>query len=234
MKALFLLLSLREGASLNMLEARLASEGQRLRSALQAHLCRQRRGIRIPDDPFASTEHGSAVPRVTFAAAVQVLLDDDTPTTMMVSTVDGMGKRLADWIDASQSAALICEHHAITSGSAPLWLVYVMRRRPDLTHDEFSDYWLNTHAAFGEAAGALGYCQDHADLAASAEACAAAGVGITDIDGIAESRFQDIAHFQRLMSQPSVAEDALEDETRFVDHGKTIATLTRVAYEFDE
>jgi hypothetical protein len=168
-----LLLRLREGQSPNLLEARLASEGQTIRSRLSGEGCRQLRAIRIADDPFASTEHEDSV-GTGFDAVLQVAMRPDADAALLVGAVKGASERLGDWIDPSRSAALIGQQHVIVPGEGPIWLVYAIRRLPELTREAFLDHWLHKHADIARAVpGLTGYCQVHADPEASRAAAEA-------------------------------------------------------------
>jgi hypothetical protein len=216
-----LLLRLREGQSPNLLEARLASEGQTIRSRLSGMGCRQLRAIRLADDPFASTEHGDSV-GTGFDAVLQVAMRPDADAALLVGAVKGASERLGDWIDPSRSAALIGQQHVIVPGEGPIWLVFL-------------DHWLHKHADIARAVpGLTGYCQVHADPEASRAAAEAAGFSIADFDGAAECCYADVGQFLAQMAEPEVSSRALEDEKLFIDHDRTSAVLTRVAYRVND
>lgn len=234
MLVLDLLLRLREGQSPNLLEARLASEGQTIRSRLSGEGCRQLRAIRLADDPFASTEHGGSV-AAGFDAVLQVAARPDADPALLVGAVKGASERLGDWIDPSCSAALIGQRHVIVPGDGPIWLVYAIRRLPELTREAFLDHWLHKHADIARTVpGLTGYCQVHADPETSRAAAEAAGFAIADFDGAAECCYADVDQFLAQMAEPEVSSRALEDERLFIDHDRTSAVLTRVAYRVND
>jgi uncharacterized protein (TIGR02118 family) len=91
-------------------------------------------------------------------------------------------------------------------------LVYVFKRKPGLSVEEFQRYWRETHGPIAaKIPGVRRYVQCHT-LPALYE-----NHGQPAYDGAAELWFDDLASFQRAAGSPEVAA-AIEDERAFIDH----------------
>jgi len=105
-------------------------------------------------------------------------------------------------------------------------LVFLLRRKPDLSLEAFQDYWRNTHAPLvakhQTSVGMLRYVQVHALDDPMNEAMAKARDGVMEppYDGVAELWWESEQELVSIMSTPQ-AQDAgaelLEDEGRFID-----------------
>lgn len=103
-------------------------------------------------------------------------------------------------------------------------LVFCLRRRPELTREEFQKYWLEKHGplvrARAEAIGALRYVQVHTgydDLNAGLQASRGAP---DPFDGVAELWFEDRAALERSFSEDAARKagaELLDDEKNFID-----------------
>lgn len=103
-------------------------------------------------------------------------------------------------------------------------LTFCLRRRPDLTAEEFQAYWLETHGplvqARAEALGVLRYVQGHTiDASGLHRSLQARNGGAPEpFDGTAELWFHSLADF--LAASPDgrqAAEELLADEKNFID-----------------
>jgi len=56
------------------------------------------------------------------------------------------------------------------------------------------------------------------------------GVGINDFEGTAEGSYESLDDFLKIMSLPEVAQRALEDEKKFIDHSRSSIGLYHVAW----
>lgn len=104
-----------------------------------------------------------------------------------------------------------------------LKLTFALVRRPDLTREQFQDYWLNTHAplvaSVRETLRIRRYVQLHSLPAETSAALRDVRGGPEGFDGVAQlwwDSFEDMAS-----AEPRAAREAgallLEDEKRFVD-----------------
>ena len=102
-------------------------------------------------------------------------------------------------------------------------LTFALVRRPELTREQFQDYWLNTHAplvaSVRQALRIRRYVQLHSLPAETSAALRDVRGGPEGFDGVAQlwwDSFEDMAS-----AEPRAAREAgallLEDEKRFVD-----------------
>jgi EthD domain len=108
-------------------------------------------------------------------------------------------------------------------------LLYCLRRRPELTLQEFQQHWAGHHSRFGRASRqVLRYVQYHALLDDPIrQALPQAGAGEehpAPYDGMAAAWFQSPEALAQSMTSPDVAA-ALEDEKLFIDHSRSSAVL---------
>ena len=104
-----------------------------------------------------------------------------------------------------------------------LKLTFALVRRPDLTREQFQDYWLNTHAplvaSVRETLRIRRYVQLHSLPAETSAALRDVRAGPEGFDGVAQlwwDSFEDMS-----AAEPQAAREAgallLEDEKRFID-----------------
>ena len=183
--------------------------------------------LRIPDDPFASANPGMR----PFDATLE-LRSASTSDGRLVSSLDGLGERIAAVAHVDLSAALIgIDHRIVPSDSDPVRYQYAMRRRADLTHAQYVAHYLQVHAEFGrKQPGVLGYTQFHVDPDLSRRAAAAAGVGLWAFDSISELHLDAIRTFTDAIARmPAAAVSApLLDEENFVDRANSVSFVTRL------
>ncbi|MFT4571729.1 MAG: hypothetical protein ACI8TX_001216 [Hyphomicrobiaceae bacterium] len=103
-------------------------------------------------------------------------------------------------------------------------LVFCLRRRPQLTREEFQTYWLNTHGPIvrerAKAIGALRYVQVHTSHDDFNDLLRAGRKGPEAYDGVAELWFADRAALEQALSSTAGAKagaELLADERNFVD-----------------
>lgn len=103
-------------------------------------------------------------------------------------------------------------------------LVFCLRRRPDLSLEQFDAYWRDVHGPLvREHAGILGvrrYVQHPAGYSGVAQALGAARGGMASIDGVAQAWYDSIESFVEHGRDPEVRRVAAiitEDESRFID-----------------
>lgn len=121
------------------------------------------------------------------------------------------------------SSLALMDRHVILPGRDRIRLFFGLRRLLGLTLGEFHDYWLNHHADYGRRMiPPYSYHQLHARPRLAAALAAAAGLPASDLDGSVEVDFPDVDALVRQLSRPDVAQDALADERRFIDHGRSM------------
>jgi len=112
-------------------------------------------------------------------------------------------------------------------------LVFCLRRRDDVTEEEFHRYWLEEHgplvAKHADALGVRRYIQVHTAFPGFNDALAAAREAPERFDGVAELWFDSAeALTGRASTEESraAAQALLEDERRFIDHRRSPIFLT--------
>lgn len=151
-------------------------------------------------------------------------------TPALVAAVDGLASRLGDALDAAASTALVgVEHLIVGATGAPVRYQYLMRRRPDFTHDAYLKRYREGHAPFGvRTPGHLGYVQVHVDPEASARAAGASGLGVCDFDSVSELHLASVGAFLRALAGSSIGPEAIADEEHFVDRPRSFDLASRV------
>jgi hypothetical protein len=168
------------------------------------------------DTVLGDSLHGRALAGRAAYDAVVFVTGEEQPATLRQ-----LAPLLAGCVDTASSAAIAGIAHDITSGTERSRLVFSLRRRSDLTRAEFHDYWFNRHAAGPRERGQpSGYDQLHADEEASAAAAQAAGLAVSDHDGVALFKCAEFESKARAFHHPATLE-ALEDERRFIDHQRS-------------
>jgi uncharacterized protein (TIGR02118 family) len=110
--------------------------------------------------------------------------------------------------------------------------VMCITRHPEMTRDEFQDYWLNKHGPFfQENAGAMRakkYVQSHTLDTPLNEGLRESRGMLPAYDGVAEVWFESEEELIEGMSSPEgqqLGAALLEDERNFIDHSKSCAFI---------
>ena len=110
--------------------------------------------------------------------------------------------------------------------------VMCIARHPDMTREEFKDYWLHRHGPFFmENAGAMRakkYVQSHTMDTPLNEGLRSSRNMMPEYDGIAEVWFESEEELVAGMSSPEgqkLGAALLEDEGNFIDHAKSSAFI---------
>ncbi len=113
-------------------------------------------------------------------------------------------------------------------------LVYCVRRRADLSAQEFHDYWLNSHGPLVcKHAATLGiqrYVQTHTFDSEQNELLRQSRGTEESYDGLAEIWLTSEADFEKTIATPeaqSAARALMEDEANFIDFSRSAIFLTR-------
>ena len=113
-------------------------------------------------------------------------------------------------------------------------LIICVTRRPDLTLEQFQDYWQNKHAPlfmkFADRYRTKRYVQCHTiDTPMNEGIRESRGMGPA-FDGVGEVWFESEEDFVEAMSTPEgqeLSEWLLKDEANFLDHARCSAFITR-------
>ncbi len=109
-----------------------------------------------------------------------------------------------------------------------------LTRRPDISREQFQDYWLNKHGPFfvenAAVMGAKKYVQSHTIDTPLNDGMRTSRGMMPEYDGVAEVWFESEADLMAAMSSPemqNLSAALLEDEGNFIDHSKSSAFLVR-------
>lgn len=112
--------------------------------------------------------------------------------------------------------------------------VMCITRHPNMTCEEFKDYWMNKHGPFFmENAGAMRakkYVQSHTIDTPLNEGLRSSRGMQAEYDGVAEVWFESEDELMEGMSSPEgqkLGAALLEDEGNFIDHSKSSAFIVR-------
>lgn len=113
-------------------------------------------------------------------------------------------------------------------------LIMCLHRRPEITRQQFLDYWLNKHGPFFQENAAVmrskRYVQSHTIDSPLNDAMRASRGMQPEFDGVAEVWFESEDDLIAAMSTSEMQElsaKLLEDEANFVDHARSSAFLVR-------
>ena len=119
-------------------------------------------------------------------------------------------------------------------------LVYCLRRRADVSPEEFYRYWLDTHGPkvknAAEAMRALRYIQSHTCGPELNQAFVASRGLAPAYDGITEVWWNSIEDLKSAMASPAGAEAMAmlrEDESRFIEFSQSCVFMTTEHLIFD-
>lgn len=110
--------------------------------------------------------------------------------------------------------------------------VMCLMRHPDMSREEFKDYWMNKHGPFfmanADAMGAKRYVQSHTLESPLNEGLRSYRRMLPEFDGVAEVWFDSEEALIAGMSSPEGQElgaALLEDEKNFIDHARSSAFI---------
>lgn len=165
-----------------------------------------------------------------FDAAYQLRSSHADSLAALADGIQEVVEQLSAWINRTTSAVLVGTEIAITQGSGPIEIIMPLRRQRELSPDDFMHNWFIQHAALSDDVQGVRYRQSHVDIDATNRLAQAVGIGLGDIDGVTEAFFLSSEEALMVMSQPQVANEAIEDEKRFIDHGRSQFGFYRVAH----
>ena len=107
-------------------------------------------------------------------------------------------------------------------------LTFCLRRLPHLTVEEFQEYWLNNHAPLAarhaETLNIRRYIQTHTLATPINDLFAKSRNAPEPYDGVAELWFDSLESMAAGGATPegrTAAKELLEDERKFIDHGRS-------------
>ena len=216
---IMLLLMKRTDVDANMLEAKMAEAWERVKKRLPTGV-RHRRTLHLAEDPTQQIAHAAEATAAppAFDATFEIG-GPDVAWKALLPIVKEIPKHFGDVVDPAKSAVVAGVEHLIIPGEDKLTIIFALRRLPGMTLEAFQDHWLNIHANIGRSVpNLMGYRQFHTDVSPNLDSASATGLGLSDFDGVAQSFFKSVDDFLKIMSQPEVVKDAIEDEKNFIDH----------------
>lgn len=119
-------------------------------------------------------------------------------------------------------------------------LVYVIRKRADVSEKEFHNYWLHEHGPLvtrlAKAIGARKYIQSHTILADAGASVSQSRKMAEPYDGITEVWWDSVEAMQAGTSTPEGQEAGrllLQDESKFIDFARSTIFFTDEHLIFD-
>lgn len=103
-------------------------------------------------------------------------------------------------------------------------LTIAVKKKADISVEDFHDYWRTTHAELIKGLGISRYIRKYVQCHTAAEEYAA---GEPAYDGTAEVWFDSAADKEKFLADPEFAEKVVPDNLKFADMEKTVFFLTR-------
>ena len=222
MRKVQFLLALSEDASISALKSVL--QGQR--SFVDRHEGASYR-LAIRDAASRAVMPSMGVPE--FDEVLELGVPDEAGDQPLVDAATALGPALKGLIDPTRSALHLGQEYSLRERQGPFQLFRIMRRKAILTNEQFSDHFLHVHSIYGKLVpGAPGYRQLHRSHEATLTAAKAAGVDISNIDGVAQLIFPDAASIKLLGTDPEITEATTTDGRLFVDRTGAMGMIASV------
>jgi hypothetical protein len=162
-----------------------------------------------------------------FDAVFELNAPDRASLPALVSALVEFRTVAGHLVDSARTAAAAGTDVVVVDGTGPVHLVYGMRAKAGTSHEEFSRFWEQQHTTVARfTPGLAGYRQLHADPELSKAAAAAAGVGLSDVDGVAIEWFATLPDFCSAVGAPvDFKERAKSSEGQFNDIDRATAIV---------
>ncbi|MEE3328790.1 MAG: EthD domain-containing protein [Myxococcota bacterium] len=173
------------------------------------------------EDPFRMT--GAGQPARAFDASVGIQMEAGDAFAQFETQVAGLASKLKALVYADLSAVQLGSNRVfIESPPTPVRYQYCMRRRTDLTPEEYFQHYEEVHSQFGlKTQGIRGYTQLHLDAEFTKRGCESAGFGLWQYSSVSILQLDSVSEF--LASGQANAETGFaEDEEKFVDRANSI------------
>jgi hypothetical protein len=142
--------------------------------------------------------------------------------TSLTKAVTALSRKLGNLAPDSQCRVVGTKQFQILEGDGPIAIFYGLRRLPSLDRAGFQDYWLNHHADIGrKLIPPYSYFQCHTDAEFTCQLQNESGHRVWDVDGIVWVHFPDRDACDRQLAREDVAEIAIADELKFIDHNRS-------------
>jgi hypothetical protein len=180
--------------------------------------------IRLEDDIFG--------PCTPYRGTIEIVANEIDHADI-ASLVSGIGDRFGDRIHADLSTALVgVDKVFIEPQKTPVRYQYLLRRNAEFSHERYLDYNEKIHSQFGlKTPGTSGYVQLHLDLEASKALAAAAGVGVWEVDSVAELYLDSVESFVSALGGLENDGGAREDAGVFIDMARSYEFASLVDWQ---
>jgi hypothetical protein len=163
---------------------------------------------------------------------VTLELRTEAETSAIVAVLEGIARDLPSAQPERSTVLVGTALWFIPCAPRPVRFQYLMRRRPDLSHEAYLKHYAEIHSAFGFKVRAVdGYDQLHVGPIDSAQAVTASGFGACDFDGVSQLHLPSLARFV-LASPINAASGSLEDQRRFVALERSAMFSSRIVSQF--
>jgi hypothetical protein len=140
----------------------------------------------------------------------------------LTKAIAALSHKLENLAPDSQCRVVGTKQFQILGGDGPTAVFYALRRLPSLDRAGFQDYWLNHHANIGrKLIPPYSYYQCHTDAGFTCQLQKESGYSAWDGDGIVWVHFPDRDACDRQLARQDVAEIAIADELKFIDHSRS-------------
>lgn len=140
----------------------------------------------------------------------------------LTKAIASLGSKLEDLAPESQCRVVGTKQFQILEGDGPVAIFYALRRLLSLDRAGFQDYWLNHHADIGRSLiPPYSYYQCHTDAEFTSMLQSESGYDAWDVDGIVWVHFPDRDACNDQLAREDVAEIAIADELKFIDHNRS-------------
>ncbi|KAL7809505.1 EthD domain-containing protein [Trichoderma gracile] len=115
--------------------------------------------------------------------------------------------------------------------SSTLYLIGFIKRRPDLTQEQFYNYWRNVHAPkiayWAKKHGITGYTQVHtSNVLRQSLTSTPLPITVMDYDGAVIWEISSLEHYMSAFADPFYVNVIAPDEYNFLDKSKETVTVT--------
>ncbi|KAK1240473.1 hypothetical protein MKX07_004501 [Trichoderma sp. CBMAI-0711] len=115
--------------------------------------------------------------------------------------------------------------------TSTLYLIGFVKRRPDLTQEQFYAYWRNVHAPkiayWAKKHGITGYTQVHtSNILQQSLTATPLPITIMDYDGAVIWEISSLEHYMSAFADPYYVNVIAPDEYNFLDQSRETATVT--------
>ena len=161
----------------------------------------------------------SIAPVRAYDATIELVIDSTSAEPLMSLTEHWFNKVASPLVQTDLCAAVLGQDHIfVRADPSPIRFQYLMRRRHDFSHKDYSLRNRTGHSQFGKRMTCINsYVQFHCHPELSQQLAMGAGCGIWEIDSVAELHMDSVEDFAQGSAKTTVGQEAIADEEQFVD-----------------